>query len=58
MRELSIEKMEIVSGGCSFEDLAVLSTVFLTSLGMYVSTKDANWLIATGGATLAMFACM
>ncbi len=58
MEELSIEKMEMVTGGCSFEDLAVLSTVFFTGLGMYISTGEATGLIISGAATLGMFACM
>ena len=59
MKELSVEQMEKVNGGtCSFEDLMVLSTVFFTGMGMYISTREANWLIVSGAATLAMFACM
>lgn len=59
MRELSIERMEKVNGGtCSFEDLMVLSAVFFSRLGMYVSGRQAQGMIVAGAATLAMFACM
>jgi hypothetical protein len=59
MKELSIERMEMVSGGtCSFEDLVVLSAVFFAGLGMYVSGRQAEGMILSGAATLAMFACM
>lgn len=59
MKELSIEKMEMVSGGsCNFEDLAVLSAVFFSGLGIYVSGRHAEGMIVSGAATLAMFACM
>ena len=59
MKELSFEQMEMVNGGtCSFEDLMVLTTVFFTGLGMYISGREAQGLVVSGAATLAMFACM
>lgn len=59
MKELSIEQMEKVNGGtCSFEDLTVLSAVLFLGLGMYVSGRQAEGMIVSGAATLAMFACM
>ena len=58
MKELSIERMEMVSGGCSFEDLAVLSAVFFSGLGMYISGNHSMGLVVSGAATLGMFACM
>lgn len=59
MKELSIEQMEMVKGGsCSFEDLMVLSAVFFLGLGMYISGREAQGLVISGAATLAMFACM
>jgi hypothetical protein len=59
MKELSIEKMEMVNGGtCGFEDLMVLSTVFFSGLGMYISGQQAAGMVVAGSATLAMFACM
>ncbi len=58
MKELSIEKMEMVSGGCSIDDLLILSTVFFSGLGIWMSGRDAAGLVIAGAATLAMFACM
>jgi hypothetical protein len=58
MRELSIEKMEMVSGGCGIDDLLILSTVFFSGLGIWMSGRDAAGLVVSGAATLAMFACM
>ena len=56
MKELSIEKMEMVSGG--IDDLLILSTVFFSGLGIWMSGRDAAGLVVSGAATLAMFACM
>lgn len=51
--------MEMVNGGtCGFEDLMVLSTVFFSGLGMYISGQQAAGMVVAGSATLAMFACM
>jgi hypothetical protein len=58
MNELTIERMEMVSGGCSFEELVLPSSVFFLGLGMYIQTGEAIGLITSGAATLAMFACM
>jgi hypothetical protein len=58
MKELSIEKMEMVNGGCSFEDLMVLSAIFFSGLGIYISGEHALGLVVSGAATLGMFACM
>jgi hypothetical protein len=59
MTELSIEKMEMVSGGsCGIDDLLILSTIFFAGLGMYISGQEAAGLVLSGGATLGMFACM
>jgi hypothetical protein len=59
MKELSIERMELVNGGgCSFEEMSALVSMQLVGLGMYAHTGDYNWLFVVSGATLAMSACM
>jgi len=62
MKELSIERIERIEmvngGGCSFEDLSVLSAIFFLGLGMYVTGNHAMGMVGSGASTLVMFACM
>lgn len=47
-----------MGGGCSFEDLSVLSAVFFLGLGMYMTGNRAMGMVGSGAATLRMFSCM
>ncbi|MDG1277333.1 MAG: hypothetical protein P8O16_08640 [Algoriphagus sp.] len=60
MRELSIEKMEMVSGGCSFTEMAFYATAQLYHIGQLDSSSDyfPYHVAGVGFYTARLFACM
>jgi len=60
MRELSTEKMEMVSGGCSFTEMAFYATAQLYHIGQLDSSNKYFEYHAAGTAfyTMKLFGCM
>ncbi len=60
MKELSIEKMEMVKGGCSFEETMFYATAQLYHLGQLSSSNSYHYYHAAGVSyyTGRLMACM
>lgn len=60
MRELSIEKMEMVSGGCSFTEMMFYATGQQYHMGQLDSSSEyfAYHAAGVGYYTARLFACM
>jgi hypothetical protein len=58
MRELSIEKMEMVSGGCSFLEMMFYASGQLYHLGAWRETEKDYHLLGVGYYTHKLFGCM